>query len=106
MLPGIGGLHTSSSHKGDKNAKPPFVVVDAKQQRAALSLIEDQIFSDKPFQFPPKLYNHLAAPGDFHWGSWIPDRRDYPVHYVINMWQDRVLSQSLSSLTLTRLYDS
>ncbi|MCG8585902.1 MAG: zinc-dependent metalloprotease, partial [Pirellulales bacterium] len=102
----IGGLHTSRSHKGDKNAKPPFVVVDPKQQRAALALLEDQVFSDKPFQFPPKLYNHLATVGDSHWGTYVPDRRDYPVHYVINTWQDRVLMKLLSSLTLTRLYDS
>jgi hypothetical protein len=102
----VGGLHTSRSHKGDKDAKPPFEVVDPKQQRAALSLLEEQVFSDKPFEFPPSLYNHLAATSDWHWGTLIPDRRDYPVHYVINMWQDRVLEQLLSSLTLSRLYDS
>ena len=35
-----------------------------------------------------------------------PLRLDYPVHEVISMWQQRILSQLLSSLTLARLHDS
>jgi hypothetical protein len=34
------------------------------------------------------------------------DRIDYPVHEVISMWQDRVLNQLLSSLTMERLHDA
>ena len=33
-------------------------------------------------------------------------RDDYPIHEVIAMWQDRILDQLLSPLTLQRLYDS
>jgi len=102
----IGGLHTTRSHKGDEGAKAPFVVVDAKKQREALSLLEEQVFAEKPFNFPPSTYNHLTATYWSHWGSNFPSRTDYPVHRGIGMWQDRVLSRLLSSLTLTRLYDS
>ena len=94
------------SHKGDPNGQPPFVVVDAAKQREALTLLEEQVFSDKPFQFPPALYNHLAASRWNHWGVDMPTRTDYPVHEVIGMWQDRILSQLMSPLTLDRLHDS
>lgn len=102
----IGGLYVSRSHKADPNAQPPFVVVDAAHQRAALELLEQNVFNDKPFQFPPDMYNRLAASRWNHWGSEPPLRPDYPAHAVIEMWQARILEQLLSPLTLERLHDS
>ena len=102
----VGGLYVTRSHKGDANGQPPFVVVDAAKQRKALTLVEEQVLSDKPFQFPPALYNHLAASRWNHWGTDVPLRTDYPVHEVIALWQERILSQLLSPLTLERLHDS
>ena len=54
-------MYVNRGHKGDANGQAPFVVVDADKQREALALLEEQVFSDKPFQFPPELYNHLAS---------------------------------------------
>jgi len=102
----VGGLYVSRSHKGDDNAKPPFTVVGPKQQREALALLEEHVFSDKPFHFPPELYNYLAASNWNHWGTEYLFRADFPAHDVILMWQRRILDQLLSSLTLTRLHDS
>jgi hypothetical protein len=68
--------------------------------------MEEQIFSDKPFNFPPNLYNHLASSKWNHWGVNVPLRPDLPVHDVIAIWQERILAQLLSSLTLERLHDS
>jgi len=102
----IGGLRTSRSHKGDMNAKPPVTVVEVALQREALTLLEQQLFSDKPFQFPPELYNMLAASNWRHWGQDLPRRKDLAVHDVILQYQERVLSQLLSGTTLTRLHDA
>jgi hypothetical protein len=102
----VGGLYVSRAHKGDANAAAPFTVVDPAKQREALTLVEEQAFSDKPFQFPPELYSHLASSRWSHWGSSIPLRSDFPVHEVIAMWQDRILEQLTSSLTLERLHDT
>ncbi len=102
----IGGLYVNRDHKGDPNARDPFVVVDAKKQRESLQLLSDQLFSDKPFQFPPELYNKLAVSRWSHWGINSADRLDLPVHEYIARWQERVLDQVLSSLTLRRLHDS
>jgi hypothetical protein len=102
----LGGVYVNRAHKGDANAQAPFVIVEAARQREALALVEEQVFSDKPFQFPPDLYNYLASTRWSHWGSQVPFRNDYPVHEVIAMWQDRILEQLLSPLTLERLHDS
>ncbi|MGC4002409.1 MAG: zinc-dependent metalloprotease [Pirellulales bacterium] len=102
----VGGIEISRSHKGDKDGKAPFIVVDAKTQRDSLDLLGEHVFSDKPFNFPPALYNYLAATRWSHWGLKLPARTDYAIHDTVAMWQDRVLSQLLSPLTLERLYDS
>jgi len=102
----IGGLQVSRSHKGDEKAPQPFVVVPAKKQREALKLIEGEVFSDKPFGFPPGLYSYMATSQWDHWGVEPIDRSDYPAHDVILMWQDRILSRLMSSLTLSRIHDS
>ena len=102
----VGGLHTSRSHRDDPDAPPPFSVVDAQQQRDAIALLEEQVFSDKPFSFSPELYNQLATTPWLHWGMQQADRDDYPIHEVVLMWQERILTQLLSPLTLTRLLDN
>jgi hypothetical protein len=102
----VGGLYVSRSHKGDADAPQPLELVPAERQREALALVEEQVFSDKPFSFPPELYNHLAASHWDHWGTEVVERGDFPVHDIILMWQDRIASRLLSSLTLSRLHDS
>ncbi|MCC7475998.1 MAG: zinc-dependent metalloprotease [Pirellulales bacterium] len=101
----VGGSFINRSHKGDPNAPSPIEIVPAERQRAALTLLEEQVFSDKPFSFPPEMYNQLTSSKWDHWGTNISDRSDFPVHEVILMWQDRILSKLLSPLTLTRLLD-
>ncbi len=102
----VGGIYTSRSHKGDKDGKPPFTVVDAKKQREALTLLEQQVLSDKPFDFPPELYNQLAASTWNHWGSEMPVRKDLAVHDLILRWQEEILGLLTASITLERIHDA
>jgi hypothetical protein len=103
----VGGLYTSRAHRGDKEGKPPIAIVDPAKQREALGLLEQQVFNDKPFQFPPELYNQLASTNWSHWGlSTRLTRKDFPVHDVILMWQERILGHLLSDITLERIHDA
>jgi hypothetical protein len=102
----VGGLYVSRSHKGDAKAPKPLEIVPPERQRAALNLLEEQVFNDKPFNFPPDLYNQLASTKWDHWGTQTADRSDYPAHDIILLWQDRIMSKLLSPLTLARLHDS
>jgi hypothetical protein len=99
-------MYVSRSHKGDAGSQTPFVVVEPAKQREALAMLEDQVFGDKAFLLPQPLYAHLAATRWTHWGSDVPIRADYPIHETISMWQNRILAQLFSSLTLDRLHDS
>ena len=74
----VGGVYVNRSHKGDAKAADPYVVVEPKKQREALKLVDEQVFSDAPFQFPPSLYNHLAATRWEHWGSESPAAKRLP----------------------------
>ena len=102
----VGGLKTSRSHKGDKDGKPPVTTVDAKTQREALAMLEENIFSDKPFQFPPELYNQFGWSNWSHWGVNQTTRKDFGIHDFVLQWQDRILDQLLSSVTLKRIHDA
>jgi hypothetical protein len=102
----IGGLSTSRSHKGDKDAKPPLSLVDATKQREALALLEEHVFSHKPYEFPPEIYNYLATTRWSHWGIRGDARKDFPIHDVILEWQSQVLSHLLSPVTLERIHDA
>jgi hypothetical protein len=101
----IGGLYTSRSHKGDAGAPMPFTVVPAATQREALALLEARMFSAEPFSFSPELTNRLVATQWLHWGTRSVDREDYPLHEVVLMWQENVLSRILDPLTLARIQD-
>ena len=102
----VGGLKTSRSHKGDKDAKPPAALIDAQQQRNTLALLEEHVFSDKPFDFPREVYNQLGWSNWSHWGVSNTTRKDFPVHDIVLMWQERILQQMLSSVTLERMHDA
>jgi hypothetical protein len=102
----VGGLSTSRSHKGDKGGKPPISLVDAKTQREALQLLEENMFSDKNFQFSPELLNSLGWTNWMHWGVQTTARKDFGVHDFVLQWQERTLSQLLSSVTLKRMHDT
>jgi len=99
-------VQTSRSHKGDKDAKAPQRIVDPKLQRDALGLLEEQVFSEKPYQFPPEVYNYLATTSWSHWGLHGSGRKDFPVHDAILQWQERILGQLLSPVTLERMHDA
>ena len=98
-----GGLYVHRDHKGDKDARPPFQVVEAAKQREAMKLITETAFGTP--QYDPELLNHLAASRWNHWGMGFSSRIDYPIHDYVEMMQSRILGELLSSMTLSRLHD-
>ena len=102
----IGGVYVHRDHKGDPDARPPFVIAEAKKQREALAMLEQQVFGPEAYQFPRDLYNYLAPPHWSQWGMREPSRPDFPVHETVLTMQDHVLAQILSPVVLARLLDS
>lgn len=103
----IGGESLHWDHKGDANARPPFVVVPAAKQREALLFLKETILSEKAFQFSPELLNHLAPGVWWHWESdelnmWA----EYPIHERILLSQLVTLLVLLNPYNLDRLHNT
>src|SRR5690606_23268538 len=49
----VGGVHVARHHKGDKDGQAPFQVVPAEQQKKALDLVCEQVFSCDAYKFDP-----------------------------------------------------
>jgi hypothetical protein len=102
----IGGIYVNRDHKGDPNARPPYVVVEPKKQREALDFLEQQVLGPEAYQFPTKIYDYLAASHWKHWGMKGSGRPDLAVHEIVLSMQNQVLGQLLSPITLSRLLDT
>ncbi len=99
----IGGVMVHRDHKGDNQARPPFKLVDAAQQRAAMKQVAEQAFQVP--KYDAATLNSLAGSRWRHWGIQDLRRIDYPVHEQIAQFQDAILSRTLSPLTLNRIQD-
>jgi hypothetical protein len=102
----IGGEYFNRAHRGDENAKPPFVLVDAKTQRDALAFIEKNLYNDDFFQFPPDVLNHLAPSRWRHSDSYVSYTMDFPIHEIIGIIQWWNLFDRLYPNTLRRIHDN
>lgn len=99
-----GGLQVARDHKGDANARAPFRVMDAKQQRAATQLLAEMAFAAP--KLDPNVVNFLATNKWSHWGTTTPARQDLALHQLVETQQLKLLSQLMSSLTLSRIQDN
>ena len=102
----IGGQYFHRSHRGDADAPAPFVLVESKLQREALAFVEEHLFSDEFFSFPPELLNHLAPARWWHEGMRIDFTLDFPIHRYIGLLQWWNLFDRLTPNTLRRMHDA
>ncbi len=102
----IGGQAVVRDHKG-KGARDPVVPVGAAKQREALSLLVDQILSDKAFKFPPALLRRLSTDHWHDWGSGglfsSGGSVEYPLNEEILGIQKIALGHCLGANVLSRL---
>jgi hypothetical protein len=104
-----GGQYFHRDHRGDPNARMPFVMVDPKLQRKALTFVENSLFKDDFFTFSPEFLNHLAPPRWWHTGTSfnLPFVTVVlPIHEYIGTLQWWQLTDRLSPYTLMRIYDA
>jgi len=102
----IGGQYFNRFKAGDAKGRLPFESVPIEQQRQALALIEEYVFSEEPFRFSPDFLNKLAPSRWSHWGTEPTPNLDYPIHDNILFLQSVVLHSLLDYDRLARLRDS
>jgi hypothetical protein len=103
----VGGEYAYRDHKGDANARDPFVPVPCAKQREALKFLQDRILTDKPFGFPPDQLRKLAADRWLHWGNEhaFMSGVEFPLNDRILGIQRVCLRELLSDRTLSRMED-
>ena len=101
----VGGEYVHRDHRGDPNARDPMIPVKAAKQREALKFLQDRVFTDKPFQFPPELLRKLAADRWMHWGNELEvmGAVDFPLNERILRLQKVALHELLDGGTLNRI---
>jgi hypothetical protein len=102
----VGGIYMHRDHKGDANARLPFVPVEPQKQRDALNFVAKNVFGPEAYPIPPQLYNYMASENWDHWGINTPNRKETDIPTTILSWQGRILQQLLSPLTLSRIADT
>lgn len=102
----VGGQFFNRFKSGDAQGRLPFEPVPIDQQRRALALIQQYVFSETPFRFSPDFLNKLAPSRWSHWGTNPTANLDYPIHDNILFLQSFVLYSLLDYDRLARLRDS
>jgi hypothetical protein len=101
----VGGEHAHRDHRGDPKGRDPLVPVTTAKQREALKFLQEHLFSDKTFQFPPELLRRLAVERWYHWGT-RPSSSDFPLHDRILGIQQVALDQLFSPGVLRRIQNN
>lgn len=98
----VGGEHAYRDHRGDDKGRDPLVPVTPAQQREALKFLQENVFTDKPFQFPPELLRKLTTDRWMHWGAEL-QRTDMPLHDRVLGIQRVAMNHLLTARTLQRI---
>jgi hypothetical protein len=98
----IGGAAVHRDHKGDDKGRDPFVPTSPAKQRESLKFLQENILTDKPFDFPPELLRKLGADRWVHWGNERAMRAvEFPLYERILGIQRVVLIELLDAGTLS-----
>jgi Met-zincin/Domain of unknown function (DUF5117) len=102
----IGGQYFNRFRYGDAQGRFPFESVSLADQRKALEVISQNVFTERAFQFSPTLLNKLAPSRWSHWGT-NPAlfKLDYPILDNVLFLQMVTMYDLLSSDRLSRLRD-
>lgn len=104
----LGGVHVYRDRKGDKDGRPPFEVVAADKQRAALKFVIEHSLRDEAFGLTPELLKHMTTDKWLDGGSSMSALGDstWPVHDRIMGMQSSALTMIMNPTTLRRVYDN
>lgn len=103
----VGGQVFNRERRGSAGGRSPFEALPLEQQRNALQVLNDYVFSKDAFNFSPDLITRLAPSRWFHWGATpTAPRLDYPIYDTVLAIQSITLGDLLSSERLNRIRDA
>ncbi len=102
----VGGSEFFRHHRGDPDARSPFVPIPAEREREALDLIVEEAFAPGAFRIDPEVLNKLAPNRYDDWANNSGPPIDYPIHGTIAFVQGNLLSQLMHNGRLIRMIDN
>ncbi len=103
----IGGVVLHRDHKGDPGARTPLAVVNAKEQRKALSYVLEHAFGDALLRsIPPEQLARLSPSRWRHWGLGEQRRLDFSLIGLAETAQVGILRRLLSAKVLARILEN
>jgi hypothetical protein len=104
----VGGVHMNRDHRDDPDGRDPFIPTSADKQREALKFLQENVLTDKPFQFPPELLRKLATERWMHWGSeyYVMSPVEFPLNQRILAIQRIMLNHCFDPSVLARVQNS
>jgi hypothetical protein len=101
----VGGTYVNRDRKGDADAKPPLVPVEAAKQREALKFVLENTFDDNAYDLDPELLAYLATDKFNHWGN-SSGSPELPVHSMVMNIQRGAMLSLMNPTTLRRVFDN
>ncbi len=101
----IGAEYFTRNHKGDPNAKTPFIPIPRADERRAYVLLDRYAFSDNAFNLSPQLINSMGSSRWEHWEADANDtgRLDFPIEVSVTTFQVAALRRMFQPNVMTRL---
>lgn len=101
----VGGTYVNRDHKGDPNARPPLIPVEAAKQRTALNWVIQNAFFEEAYGLDPELLKYLSSDKFNHWDNYSGPP-ELPIHEQIMSIQVGALWSIMNPTTLNRVYDN
>lgn len=101
----VGAQYNHRDHRGDPDAREPLELVPLEKQRETIAFLQEEILSEKAFDFPPALLKRLAPEYWSHWGAYGSYSYQFPLNDQIGYIQRIVLSRFLNSSVLRAIQD-
>jgi len=101
----MGAEYFTRNHKGDPNAKTPFIPYPRAEERRAYLLLDRYAFSDNAFALSPLLINSMGSSRWNHWQANPNDtgRLDFPIEVSVTGFQQLALRRMFQPNVLMRL---
>jgi hypothetical protein len=102
----VGGQRFNRVNPWSSRGQPPFEAIPGEDQRQALAVLSQDVFSTEALNLPPELVRLLAPDRWRHWGQALTVYPlDYPIYNRVLFVQAITLSDVLYSDRLARLRD-
>jgi len=100
----VGGVYVERSFAGQVGAKTPYTPVSLAEQKRAMRLLANHVFSTEPISFSDSLVSFMQP--QRRGFSFFATPEDPRMDAVVNSMQNNVLAHLLSSSVLNRLIES